>query len=107
MAKRTGVDEFKLIGLLWRDSPVSPRSGISTQSVTTLAVDLADREGLDAVTIRRLAEEAGVTAMALYPHIGGRAELVELIQPVSASKSTIISFSISSSISSPISCISL
>src|SRR5690625_5153239 len=79
MAKRTGVDEFKLIGLLWRDSPVSPRSGISTQSVTTLAVDLADREGLDAVTIRRLAEEAGVTAMALYPHIGGRAELVELM----------------------------
>ncbi|MGP5077945.1 TetR/AcrR family transcriptional regulator [Brachybacterium alimentarium] len=79
MAKRTGVDEFNLIGLLWRDSPVSPRSGISTQSVTALAVDLANREGLDAVTIRRLAEEAGVTAMALYPHIGGRAELVELM----------------------------
>ena len=33
MAKRTGVDEFKLIGLLWRDSPVSPRSGISTQVI--------------------------------------------------------------------------
>ena len=79
MAKRTGVDEFKLIGLLWRDSPVSPRSGISTQNVTALAVGLADREGLEAVTIRRLAEEAGVTAMALYPHIGGRAELVELM----------------------------
>lgn len=79
MAKRTVMDEFKLIGLLWRDSLVSPRSGISTQSVTALAVDLADREGLGAVTIRRLAEEAGVTAMALYPHIGGRAELVELM----------------------------
>lgn len=79
MAKRTDVDEFNLIGLLWRDSSVSPRSGISTQSVTALAVDLADREGLDALTIRRLAEEAGVTAMALYPHIGGRAELVELM----------------------------
>lgn len=79
MAQRTSVDEFKLIGLLWRDSPASPRSGISTQSVTALAVDLADREGLDVVTIRRLAEEAGVTAMALYPHIGGRAELIELM----------------------------
>lgn len=79
MAKRTGVDEFTLIGLLWRDSPAGPRSGISTRSVTALAVGLADREGLDAVTIRRLAEEAGVTAMALYPHIGGRAELVELM----------------------------
>jgi len=79
MAKRTGVDEFKLIGLLWRDSPASSRRGISTRSITVVAVDLADREGLDAVTIRRLAEEAGVTAMALYPHIGGRAELVELM----------------------------
>lgn len=79
MAKRTGVDEFKLIGLLWRDSQASPRRGISTQRITALAVELADREGLDAVTIRRLAEEAGVTAMALYPHIGGRAELVELM----------------------------
>ncbi|WP_017574781.1 TetR/AcrR family transcriptional regulator [Nocardiopsis kunsanensis] len=79
MAKRTGVDELKLIGLLWRGSPTSPRSRISTRSITTLAVELADREGLDAVTIRRLAEEAGVTAMALYPHIGGRAELVELM----------------------------
>lgn len=84
MAKRTGVDEFKLIGLLWRDSPASPRKGISTHSITALAVDLADREGLDAVTIRRLAEEAGVTAMALYPHIGGRAELVELMRDLVA-----------------------
>ncbi|PSL00064.1 TetR family transcriptional regulator [Murinocardiopsis flavida] len=79
MVKRAGVDEFKLIGLLWRESPVSPRSGISTQSITGLAVGLADEEGIDAVTIRRLAEEAGVSAMALYPHIGGRAELVELM----------------------------
>lgn len=79
MVKRAGIDEFKLIGLLWRDSPASPRSGISTQSITTLAIQLADREGLDGVTIRRLAKEAGVTAMALYPHIGGRAELVELM----------------------------
>lgn len=79
MAKRTGVDEFKLIGLLWRESPASARSGISTQSITALAVELADSEALDAVTIRRLAQEAGVTAMALYPHIGGRAELVELM----------------------------
>ncbi|QSB05645.1 TetR/AcrR family transcriptional regulator [Natronoglycomyces albus] len=79
MPKRTEVDELKLLGLLWRDSPASPRSGISTQSITALAVGLADREGLDAVTIRRLAQEAGVTAMALYPHIGGRAELVELM----------------------------
>lgn len=79
MAKRTGIDELRLLGLLWREPTASPRSGLSTRSVTALAVELADREGLDAVTIRRLADEAGVTTMALYPHIGGRAELVELM----------------------------
>ncbi|MDP3950062.1 TetR/AcrR family transcriptional regulator [Microbacterium sp.] len=79
MSKRTGVDELKLLGLLWKESPAGSRSGISTQSITTLAVNLADKEGPGAVTIRRLAAEAGVTAMALYPHIGGRAELFELM----------------------------
>lgn len=76
---RSGVDEVKLIGLLWRESSTGRRSGLSTAGVTALAVELADRDGLDALTIRRLADEAGVTAMALYPHIGGRAELVELM----------------------------
>lgn len=79
MTKRPGIDELKLIGLLWRESPASPRSGVSKENVVALAIELADREGLDAVTIRRLAEQVGVSPMALYPHIGGRAELVELM----------------------------
>ncbi|MFT9006754.1 TetR/AcrR family transcriptional regulator [Bifidobacterium aquikefiri] len=79
MVKRSEIDELKLVSLLWRNAPTSPRSGLSTSGITELAVNLADREGLEAVTIRRLASEAGVTAMALYPHIGGHAELVELM----------------------------
>lgn len=79
MAKQSGLDELKLIGLLWRDSVAGSRSGISTRSITELAVDLAARDGVAAVTIRRLASEAGVTAMALYPHIGGIVELRELM----------------------------
>lgn len=79
MAKKHDVDVLKLLGLLWKASPAGPRSGVSTQSITVVAVRLADSEGLEAVTIRRLATEAGVTAMALYPHIGGRAELIELM----------------------------
>lgn len=78
MAER-GIDELKLIGLLWREPTAGTRSGVSTASVTELAVAIADAEGIGAVTIRRLAQDSGVTAMALYPHIGGRAELVELM----------------------------
>lgn len=79
MTRTSRIDELKLLSLLWNESPSSTRSGISRQGITSLAVDLADREGLAAVTIRRLAAEAGVTAMALYPHIGGRPELIELM----------------------------
>ena len=73
------VDTLKLIGLLWREPPAGSRSGISTRSITTLAIDLADREGIDAVTLRRIGQDAGVTAMALDPYIGGRLELIELM----------------------------
>lgn len=73
------IDALKLLGLLWREPPAGQRSGVSTSSVTALAIDLADREGIDAVTLRRIAQGAGVTAMALYPHIGGRPELIELM----------------------------
>jgi AcrR family transcriptional regulator len=37
---------------------------------------IADREGLDAVTIRRLSSELGFSAMALYRHVGSHGELV-------------------------------
>jgi AcrR family transcriptional regulator len=38
---------------------------------------LADDKGLDAVSMRAVAERTGVTPMALYPHIGSKAELLE------------------------------
>jgi AcrR family transcriptional regulator len=41
------------------------------------ALALADAEGLEAVTIRRLAKELGVTPMALYWHVGSKDELLD------------------------------
>lgn len=43
------------------------------------ALDLADAEGLDAVSMRRLAGELGVGAMSLYSHVAGKDELLELM----------------------------
>ena len=40
------------------------------------ALSLADEEGLDAVTIRRLAQALGVTPMALYWHFKNKDELL-------------------------------
>jgi AcrR family transcriptional regulator len=41
------------------------------------AVDLADREGLGALTMRRLGAELGFEAMALYKHVANKEEILD------------------------------
>jgi TetR/AcrR family transcriptional regulator, tetracycline repressor protein len=41
------------------------RTRLSRSAVVDRAIELADREGIDALTIRRLAAELGVTQMDL------------------------------------------
>ncbi|MER5420261.1 TetR/AcrR family transcriptional regulator [Streptosporangium roseum] len=77
-AERPG-DPAKLIGLLWRPTETVSRSGLTPKVITRAAITLADTEGLDALTIRRVAGDLGVSTMALYPYIAGRPELVELM----------------------------
>jgi AcrR family transcriptional regulator len=43
------------------------------------AIAIADREGLDAVSIRRVAGEPGVRPMSLYTHIASKDDLVDLM----------------------------
>jgi AcrR family transcriptional regulator len=45
--------------------------------VTDRALKLADAGGLDALTIRRLAQDLGVTPMALYWHFRSKEELLD------------------------------
>jgi AcrR family transcriptional regulator len=49
---------------------------LSRATVAEHALKLADTEGLDSVTIRRLAQELGVTPMALYWHFKNKDELL-------------------------------
>ena len=44
------------------------RTPLSRERVLAAAVDLADSAGIDALTVRRLAESLGVEAMSLYYH---------------------------------------
>jgi len=52
------------------------RARLSKTAVVGRAIALADAEGLDALTIRRLAQELGVTPMALYWHFRNKEELL-------------------------------
>ncbi len=47
------------------------------QEILDAALELADDKGLEAVSMRALAERTGVTPMALYPHVGSKAELLD------------------------------
>jgi TetR/AcrR family tetracycline transcriptional repressor len=58
-----------------RSSP-GERPALSRQRVVERALALADAEGLQAVTIRRVAGELGVTPMALYWHFENKNELL-------------------------------
>ena len=49
---------------------------LTKQAVAERALRLGDEEGLEAVTIRRLAQELGVTPMALYWHFKNKDELL-------------------------------
>ncbi len=55
---------------------VAARGQLSRDVLVSRALELADTEGLDAVTIRRLAQEFGVTPMALYWHFKSKDELL-------------------------------
>jgi AcrR family transcriptional regulator len=55
--------------------PRRPR-GLSRQAIIERALELGDAEGLEAVSLRRLATELGVTPMALYRHVKDKQDLV-------------------------------
>jgi len=52
------------------------RTRLTRAAVVDRALRLADADGLDALTIRKLAAELGVTPMALYWHFRGKEELI-------------------------------
>jgi AcrR family transcriptional regulator len=53
------------------------RPRLNRQRVIRAAVKLADREGIEAVTMRRLGRELGVEAMSLYNHVANKDEILE------------------------------
>ncbi|HZP72467.1 MAG TPA: TetR/AcrR family transcriptional regulator [Gaiellaceae bacterium] len=61
-----------------RQRPARQR-GLDREAIVTAALALVDREGLDAVTLRRVADELGASAASLYDYVESKDALVELI----------------------------
>jgi AcrR family transcriptional regulator len=53
------------------------RPALSRERAVIAAVALADAEGIDAVTMRRLAQALGVEAMSLYHHVSSKSDILD------------------------------
>ena len=56
-----------------------PKPGLSVDAIVEAAVRVADTEGLDAVSMARVAKELGFTTMSLYRHVTSKDELLQLM----------------------------
>lgn len=68
--------------LLWgvREQPTrGPKPGLTLARIVTAAIAVADAEGIEALSMRRVARELGVGTMSLYRHVPGKAELLDLM----------------------------
>lgn len=75
-------DYQRIIDLLWGESSAprrGPKPSLNVEQIAWAAIAIADSEGLDAVSMQRVAGECGVTTMALYRYVPGKGELVALM----------------------------
>jgi AcrR family transcriptional regulator len=59
------------------DPGATRRGRLNRDRVLRAAVDLADADGIDSLTMRKLGEELGVEAMSLYNHVANKSDLLD------------------------------
>ena len=73
-------DARRSMRLLWRAQAGSGSgSGLSVDLILDAAVEVADRDGMAALSMRAVGERLGRSAMALYTYVPSKAELVDLM----------------------------
>lgn len=75
-------DPHRSMALLWRtEQPPrrGPKPRLSVDEIVRAAIELADADGLTALSMRRVGEALGVRAMSLYTYIPGKAELLDVM----------------------------
>jgi AcrR family transcriptional regulator len=75
----TPGDPARSLALLWGRGAKTSRSGVTVPAIVDCGIKLADRDGIDAVSIRRIADLLGVGAMTLYTHVPAKADLIDLM----------------------------
>ena len=56
---------------------VKPRTPLSRERVLSAALGLADKSGIESLSMRNLGEEVGVEAMSLYNHVANKDDILD------------------------------
>jgi AcrR family transcriptional regulator len=75
-------DPKRSMELLWGtgEAPTrGPKPGLSVAAIAAAGIALADAEGIGALSMRRVAERLGKSAMSLYTYVPSKAELVDVM----------------------------
>ena len=62
-----------------RTPRAAPRTPLTRDAIVEAALRVVDREGLEATSMRRVAEELGAAPSALYWHVRNKDELLQLV----------------------------
>ncbi len=55
------------------------RAQLTRERVVSAAIELADRDGIESLSMRKLAQELGVEAMSLYTHVRNKGDLLNAL----------------------------
>lgn len=76
-------DISRSLALMWGHDDQSGRRGpkprLTLETIVDQAVEIADAEGLEAVSMRRVATDLGAGTMSLYRYLPGKEELLDLM----------------------------
>ena len=75
-------DPRRTMALLWgieKRPTRGPKPTLSVEQIVGAAVEVADAEGLGALSMRRIADRLGIGTMSLYTYVPGKAELIDVM----------------------------
>ncbi|WP_199432083.1 TetR/AcrR family transcriptional regulator [Qaidamihabitans albus] len=75
-------DLTRAMRLLWRAGTLprrGPKPTFTVERIVRAAVEIADRDGLAALSMRVVADRVGAGTMSLYTYVPGKAELIALM----------------------------
>ncbi|WP_157252997.1 TetR/AcrR family transcriptional regulator [Nonomuraea typhae] len=77
-------DARRTMAVLWgtetpKETRPGPKPGLSVEVIVAAGIEVADAEGMAALSMRAVGERLGRTAMALYTYVPGKTELLDLM----------------------------